>query len=66
MCRLFEKLLTGALALFRAALGLNHSVPKLATLMLEGHLHPVLITENESVVGIVTSSDVLRLWVDGA
>ncbi len=44
----------------------SNSVAKLAEIMLEAHLHRVLITENESVVGIVTSSDLLRLLVDEA
>lgn len=42
----------------------SDSVAKLASTMLEGHLHRVLITENGSVVGIVTSSDLLGLLVD--
>ena len=44
----------------------SESVASLAGIMLEAHLHRVLITENETVVGIVTSSDLLRLLVDKA
>ena len=40
------------------------SVAKLAKLMLEAHLHRVLITDGGTVVGIVTSSDLLRLLAD--
>jgi CBS domain-containing protein len=41
----------------------SDSVARLAEIMLEAHLHRVLITENGSVVGIVTSSDLLGLLV---
>lgn len=41
-------------------------VADVARMMLDGHIHRVLVTRGEEIVGIVTTSDLLRLLVDAA
>ncbi len=40
------------------------TVAEVAQLMLEGHLHRVLVTEGSEAVGIISTSDILGLLVD--
>lgn len=40
------------------------SVSEVARIMLEGHLHRVLVTENREAVGIISTSDLLGLLID--
>ncbi len=39
-------------------------IPDVARLLLDSHLHRVLVTEGEALVGIITTSDLLGLLVD--
>ena len=39
-------------------------VAEIATLMLDGHLHRVLVTEEQRPVGIISTSDLLGLLID--
>lgn len=39
------------------------TVPEIASLMLNGHLHRVLVTREDRAVGIITTSDLLGLLV---
>ena len=40
------------------------AVPEIARIMLEGHLHRILVTSNGNAVGIISTSDLLGLLVD--
>lgn len=40
------------------------TVSEVAALMLDGHLHRVLVTENQRPVGIISTSDLLGLLID--
>jgi CBS domain-containing protein len=40
------------------------TVSEIATLMLDGHLHRVLVTEDNRPVGIISTSDLLGLLID--
>jgi len=40
------------------------TVSEIASMMLKGHLHRVLVTRGEKVVGIISTSDLLGLLVD--
>jgi CBS domain-containing protein len=40
------------------------TVSEVASLMLKGHLHRVLVTRGEKVLGIISTSDLLGLLVD--
>lgn len=42
------------------------TVAEVASLMLEGHLHRVLVTDGREAVGIISTSDLLGLLVDEA
>lgn len=39
-------------------------VPEIAKAMLEGHLHRLLVTKDDEVVGIISTSDLLGLFLD--
>lgn len=40
------------------------AVPEIARVMLDGHLHRILVTKGDTVVGIISTSDLLGLLVD--
>ncbi len=40
-------------------------VSKVAEIMLKGHLHRLLVTENDELVGMISTSDLIGLLVEG-
>ena len=46
------------------SVGRDMPVSHIARLMLQDHIHRVIVREGESIAGIVTSFDMLRLFVD--
>ena len=46
------------------SVGEDASVSEIASLMLRGHLHRLLVTRDERPVGIVSTSDLLGLMVE--
>ena len=42
----------------------DSSVPEIAHMMLDGHLHRILVTSGGNAVGIISTSDLLGLLVD--
>ncbi len=46
------------------SVGRDAAVSQVARLMLQDHIHRVIVREGESIAGIVTSFDMLRLFVE--
>ena len=46
------------------SVGRDMPVSRIARLMLQDHIHRVIVRDGESIAGIVTSFDMLRLFVD--
>lgn len=46
------------------SVGRDAPVSQIARLMLQDHIHRVIVRDGESIAGIVTSFDMLRLFVD--
>ena len=46
------------------SVGEDATVPEIASLMLNGHLHRLLVTREDRAVGIITTSDLLGLLVE--
>jgi CBS domain-containing protein len=44
---------------------LDAEVPEIASMMLDGHLHRLLVSDGDEVVGIISTSDLLGLLVEG-
>ncbi len=47
------------------AIQADASISQIARSMLEGHIHRLLVIDDRKVVGIVSSSDLLQLFVEG-
>jgi CBS domain-containing protein len=46
------------------SVGRDMPVSRIARLMLNDHIHRVIVRDGESIAGIVTSFDMLRLFVE--
>lgn len=46
------------------SVGRDAPVSQIARMMLTDHIHRVIVRDGESIAGIVTSFDMLRLFVD--